>query len=84
MITQNLTPAEFESAKEKLALLGIVVPEENSGTVSHEGASVAFTYDGKVLTLNVVHTLPFTHGLVVGKLIAGLKIATPNEPVSGN
>lgn len=81
MITQKLTPAEFENAKSLLAANGIHI-SSNEGTIMQEGATIGYQYDGVTLQVNVEHTLPFEGGFVTGKIVSGLKQSTPNEPVT--
>lgn len=52
-MTIQITPAELEARRESLATNGIVVTGD-SGEINSNDCVIAYSYDGAILTLNVV------------------------------
>jgi hypothetical protein len=69
----TMTPQQFAGleAEVNAAALGISI-SGNAGEATHDGATVGWTFNGETLVLTVEHALPFTAGMVVGKVAAAI------------
>lgn len=69
----TMTPQQFAGleAEVNAAGLGISISGD-TGNATHDGATVGWTFNGSTLTLTVEHALPFTAGLVMGKVAAAI------------
>jgi hypothetical protein len=71
-IAISLTPAGFAAVKQQLAGAGVVVSNGYSGSLTHEGVTVACNYNGSdTLAITVIHKPCFvSEGYVENKIRA--------------
>ncbi len=83
-ITISLTPAGFAACKQRLVSTGVAVPDGDSGSLAHEGVTVACDYNGTdTLTVSVVHKPGFvSEGFVENKIRAWFAEAVPTGEAS--
>jgi hypothetical protein len=69
-ILVSLSPAGFAASKQRLVSAGVAVPDGDSGSLAHEGVTVACEYNGTdTLTVSVTHKPGFvSEGFVENKI----------------
>lgn len=53
MKTYSVSPIQFSALRTRLMELGVTLPAESDGVISHSGIELKYHYDGAVLTLSV-------------------------------
>jgi len=78
-ITVSLTPAGFAASKQRLVSAGVAVPSGDSGSLAHEGVTVACDYNGRdTLTVTVIHKpCLVSEGFIENKIRAWFAEAVP-------
>lgn len=68
-----MTGAQFGALEEKVNKAGLGVQLHGySGSASEGPNTVSFDFDGEKLTVSVDHALPFTAGVVMGRVAAAI------------
>lgn len=50
----TITPDQMAGFRQQATSQGILVPASNSGTVTHDGVSIGYAFDGTTLTLTIL------------------------------
>ena len=78
MKTYPLTTTGFDALRTKLLSMGVTLPSDSDGTLSHDGVTLKYRYDGTALTLSIQQKPFYVPASLIWDEVDGWLSASPS------